>query len=250
MLSKDLIQFLINAPHAYTWPENLADVSDPVSQRKNEFSGFYRFYEVLKIIEEIKPQGDILDLASGHGTLADVLYKAGYKVHACDFDKDSFKANRNIPWVYSDLNVSIPYEKETFEMICGIEIIEHIQNQSDLLKKCSYILKPEGYLILTTPNTVGYKSTRLMLQQGNLAHFTESNNNEHINPVFPWIIEHLAQNENLVLKTIRTNIYLPLSFKEYSLLFLSGLVFRGRNIISKNINYGSHLIYIFQKLKE
>lgn len=247
MLSENLTQYLIEAPHAYDWPATIVEISDTVNLREHEYSGFYRFYEVLKIIEEIGPQGTILDLASGHGTLADVLFRAGYKVQACDFDKNSFKANSSIPWIYSDLNVSLPYEKGSFEIVCGIEIIEHIQNQSGLLNKCSRVLKPGGYLIITTPNTIGYKSARLMLQHGNLSHFNQSNSREHISPVFPWIIEQLARAENLILKDIHTNLYLPLSLKEYSFLFLSKFVFRGRTRISKNLSFGSHLIYVFQK---
>ena len=249
MVSIDLKLSLINAPHAYHWPNKIEEIDDPVHLRNNKYSGFYRFYEVLHIIEEINPQGAILDLATGYGTLADVLFKVGYKVLACDYDKDAFKADKNIPWVFSDINKSLPFNEETFDVICGIEVIEHIQNSTNLLKKCSFALKPGGYLILTTPNTIGFKTARLMLQYGNMNHFQKSNKHEHINPIFPWIIEYLANIENLKLITIRTNVYLPISMKEYSLIFLSKFVFRGRNSISRVLNYGSNLIYVFQKVK-
>lgn len=247
MISNDLILSLINAPHAYNWPKDIKEIAGPVHLRNRKYSAFYRFYEVLSIIEEISPQGVILDLASGHGTLADVLFKTGYQVQACDFDKDAFRADKSIPWSYSDLNESIPYDKEIFDIICGIEVIEHLQNSADFIKKCSSILKPGGYLIITTPNTISFKSARLMLQHGNLAHFDKLNKHEHINPIFPWILEHHAGNQNLKLISIRTNVYLLLSLKEYSLLFLSRYIFRGRNKMNRNLNYGSNLIYVFQK---
>lgn len=45
-----------------------------------------------------------------------------------------------------------PYQDEEFDIVICQEVIEHIEDQAQLIKECSRILKKDGWLILTTPN--------------------------------------------------------------------------------------------------
>lgn len=45
-----------------------------------------------------------------------------------------------------------PYEDGSFDALTSIEVIEHLENPYHFLRECARILKPNGVLILSTPN--------------------------------------------------------------------------------------------------
>ena len=45
-----------------------------------------------------------------------------------------------------------PLEENTYDVVISQEVIEHIEEQDKYFDVCFRILKPGGYLILTTPN--------------------------------------------------------------------------------------------------
>ncbi len=54
--------------------------------------------------------------------------------------------------IKANLENRIPLDNESFDLVVAGEIIEHIYHAKNLLKEISRILKPNGHLILTTPN--------------------------------------------------------------------------------------------------
>ena len=55
--------------------------------------------------------------------------------------------------IYKDLNYeNLPYENNFFDAIVCLDVIEHIINPFHLLAEIKRVLKPQGVLILTTPN--------------------------------------------------------------------------------------------------
>ena len=47
---------------------------------------------------------------------------------------------------------NLPYENESFDVVVCREVIEHVINDSELLSEANRVLKPNGYLFMTTPN--------------------------------------------------------------------------------------------------
>ena len=75
------------------------------------------------------------------------------------------------PFKQLDLDASPSYVDalgKRFDAIVAIEVIEHLENPYQFLRKAHALLKPDGVLIVTTPNVVDLDSRRQFLIQGDL----------------------------------------------------------------------------------
>lgn len=72
--------------------------------------------------------------------------KKGIKVFKLDLEKDKW-----------------PFGKNFFDIVLAGDIIEHLVNTDAFLEKIKYVLKPEGKLILSTPNLASLGRRLLLL---------------------------------------------------------------------------------------
>lgn len=116
----------------------------------------------LNFAKNIKPMR-ILDAGCAQGTLALLLAENGFNVTALDlrFKFIKYAASRyesgNMDFVCSNI-LSPPFKSKKFDLVYAGQLIEHLINPIDLLKNIRTILKPSGYLILTTPNHEYFKN--------------------------------------------------------------------------------------------
>jgi len=116
-----------------------------------------------KIIEELDPKnGDkILDLGCGDGFYLFLLSNLGLNLRltGSDFDQvglDTAKRNLKngkINLIRGDLMKRLPFDSNKFDKIVLSEVAEHLPNDLKGLKEVYRILKPEGTLCLSVPNT-------------------------------------------------------------------------------------------------
>ncbi len=99
----------------------------------------------------------ILDLGAGHGAFTKRLYEMGYDTSACDLFPEIFKFEE-IECKKVDITDKFPYPDDTFDVAIAIEVSEHIIDHEVFFKELSRILKPDGQLLLTTPNILSLKS--------------------------------------------------------------------------------------------
>jgi SAM-dependent methyltransferase len=114
---------------------------------------------IVSVVEQYSPdrRSRLLDIGAGQGALAARLKEAGYRVDACDRDTSAFV----VPGVACrkvDAGAGLPYGNEEFDVVLAIELVEHLDGHGALLLDAARVLKPGGYLILSTPNVVSLKS--------------------------------------------------------------------------------------------
>jgi SAM-dependent methyltransferase len=121
--------------------------------------------KVFSLVDSlISKKSKILDLGAGRGHLSrrihDLLIKHRFgpkNLLATDFDKKLFQANE-VNFKQADFNKKLPFSNSSFDIIYSIEVIEHLRCPYDFIEECYRILKPNGILIISTPNTLSLNS--------------------------------------------------------------------------------------------
>lgn len=128
-----------------------------------------------KVIEnlETEKKGKLLDLGSGSGNLAKQAKDKGFEVVAFDFNVECFCFKQQIKLCRGNLNQGLPFRDKSFNYVIMLEVIEHLENSFFILKEINRILKPDGILILSTPNILNLKSRFRFLFEGTHDYFRE-----------------------------------------------------------------------------
>lgn len=140
-----------------------------------------------------------LDIGAGHGDLISLM-RTQFDIHssACDYT-DKLMKLQDVDVKIANLSVeNLPYDDSTFDLVTCTEVIEHLEHYRATLRDIHRILKPDGTLVITTPNILNLKSRIRFLFFGfyNLfgpLHVSESElhtTGGHINPVSYFFLSH------------------------------------------------------------
>ncbi|MGH7816740.1 MAG: class I SAM-dependent methyltransferase [Candidatus Binatia bacterium] len=119
----------------------------------------------------------LLDLSCGGGDTAEMLAKLGYQVVATDYGPPP-PMNGVARLAGVDLNFFLPFQSASFDAVDLVEVIEHIENQPQLIREIARVLKPDGVVLISTPNVLNVMSRVRFLFTGFLrgrvrpAHYT------------------------------------------------------------------------------
>jgi SAM-dependent methyltransferase len=166
--------------------------------------------KVLGYLQD-KPRGEILDIPTGLGALAEVLHGMDFTVSCCDIDPSQFLA-KGLHVDMGDLNGRIPYEDGKFDYICFLEAIEHTENPYNAVRELARVLKPGGTLILSTPNYLNIERRLKFLVTG---FFTRPVSREmflqdcrgktfglHLSPMGYTLIRFALEHSGLIIRTV------------------------------------------------
>lgn len=113
-----------------------------------------KILEFFTVVKRKIQKPSILDLGSGDGRLTSFLGQFGH-TDAIELSQKAVDvANKLYPHVnYKQGNaLNFDFKSVTYDVVVSQEVLEHIQEKPQYLKVCYEVLKPNGYLILTTPN--------------------------------------------------------------------------------------------------
>lgn len=106
-------------------------------------------------------KGSILEVGCGSGALIEKLKRWGWKVEGIDVDAKAV-ANASA----KGLNVSVgdviskKYPPASFDAVISSHVLEHLHNPKDVLSECLRILKPNGLIVVVTPNASSWGHKR------------------------------------------------------------------------------------------
>lgn len=206
----------------------------------------------LKLHEQIADQvvrylpdgGSVLDLGAGQGALSARLADMGYEVSAADVDADDFKAD--VHAAFEQLNFDsadeierfVEAHREQFDAVCGIEVIEHVEDQWRYVRNLKHMLKPGGVMILTTPNVTSWLSRLTFLFKGRFHQFADADvSYGHIAPVTPFEISLILKREGLQqVEMVSAGTLPPLYFSSLRMALISILALLFRPLQSGMLN--------------
>lgn len=122
--------------------------------RQNTIRFFQQFVDQHK---DFLREKSIYDLSAGSGYIANLFHTAGARVRLFDLIPGQ-NEYCPLPCDAIDLQKAFPISDGVADVVICAETIEHLPNQHLFFHEASRILKPDGILILTTPNPSSLRS--------------------------------------------------------------------------------------------
>lgn len=179
----------------------------------------------------------VLDLGAGEGAFSHRLLDAGLQVSAAELEPGRFRLD--LPCQNLNLNEDF-HDKwnEKFDLVVAIEILEHLHDPRHFIRNCLELVKPNGYLLVTSPNTESWLSRIRFLRDGHFLWFDESDYDGygHVTPIFTWQVRQICRELGAEVRVSGT---------KYSLLRLR----LGENWIGKLKNKAFYLRVLLPLMK-
>src|SRR5258706_951483 len=120
----------------------------------------------------------VLDAASGEGYGAAILADAGARVTGVEIDAATVQAAQqkypDVEFVEADI-VTLPFDDDQFDVVTSFETVEHVPNPEAMLDEFLRVLKPDGVLVVSTPDKTIYNQ---FLAEPNAFHIRELERDE------------------------------------------------------------------------
>lgn len=100
--------------------------------------------------------GNVLEIGTGNGY--GISHIIPYVDRFVTIDKNNKNININIENLINLRIIKMkvpslaPFPDESFDAVISFQVIEHVKNDSEMIKEISRVLKPGGKLIISTPN--------------------------------------------------------------------------------------------------
>jgi 2-polyprenyl-3-methyl-5-hydroxy-6-metoxy-1,4-benzoquinol methylase len=162
-----------------------------------------------RAIQDITEGKIVLDAACGSGYGSNILAERAYQVHgidisieAIDYAEKNFGGS-NIHYSQGDIT-DLKYSDNTFDVVVSFETIEHISEsmQKLFLNQIERVLKPDGILIMSTPNKKIFTDDKLgELGEFHIKEFYQDEFVAFITEVFPnhqLYYQYFSKTSNLI----------------------------------------------------
>ena len=128
---------------------------NPLKYLAHSEEAYWGIREALNKFVKNKENEKILELGSGLGYLTYALRKEKFNIKGLDISQEAVnKANSYFGehYICQDLFDYSKTHLETYDVVILTEVIEHIESPIEFIDAITKILKPNGKIILTTPN--------------------------------------------------------------------------------------------------
>jgi O-antigen biosynthesis protein len=166
-----------------------------------------RYHSVLNLVNEKV----VLDAGSGEGYGAHLMSKTAARVIGVDISGEavahaSAKYSKNNLTFRSGSIDALPFVDRTFDVVVCFEVIEHVNEplQNAFLREARRVLKPDGVLVISTPNKAVYADLSKQHNQFHKREFYIEEFTAFLQQVFPnlalfaqgWFLSSILEKPN------------------------------------------------------
>ncbi|MCB9079352.1 MAG: methyltransferase domain-containing protein [Anaerolineaceae bacterium] len=141
----------------YSYPYDLMEIYGDLHHPGYTYAYVNRYKATLSLVRKVaKPGAKILDVAGAQGNFTLSLAEIGYEVTWNDLREELIDYVK-LKWEfgivhYAPGNVFELGFDASFDVILITEIIEHVAHPDDFLIKIARMVRPGGYIVMSTPN--------------------------------------------------------------------------------------------------
>ena len=148
----------------------------------------------------------ILDIGCGAGLLTNALALKDHETYGIDLSRSSLEAASRFDQTkkvnYQEANAyDLPFEDQSFDAVCALDVLEHVERPKRLIEEASRVLKPNGLFFFHTfnRNFLSY----LLIIKGVEWFVKNTPKNMHVYPLFirPEELRSYCQMYNLHCQT-------------------------------------------------
>lgn len=119
---------------------------------------WYEHWHRYALARQLSQHCTVLDVACGEGYGAAMVAETAYKVVGVDLSvdviqhaKNNYRHHANLQFVTASCEC-LPFSDASFDFAISFETIEHIEKQKEFISELTRVLRPDGVLILSSPN--------------------------------------------------------------------------------------------------
>ncbi len=169
-----------------------------------------RLEEVVATFASFRQGGKLLDIGFGAGGLLSAAESAGWDCWGTEVAPQALAFGRKRGWEVLEgdfLSLTVP--EDTFDVVCMVEVLEHLEQPAAYLHRAWKVLRPGGVLWLTTPNGSSVNSRILRTS------WSVFDAPDHLQLFTASALQRLLQRADFRQVTIRTEGFNPAELRNH-----------------------------------
>lgn len=154
---------------------------------------WYEHWHRYAVARQLSQHCTVLDVACGEGYGSSMVARIAGKVVGVDISADAVRHAReryrdqaNLEFVEASCD-KMPFPDASFDLAISFETIEHIETQPEFIAELTRVLRPDGVLILSSPNKRLYSDAHDYHNEFHVRELYRNELEELLLPAFPHI---------------------------------------------------------------
>lgn len=174
----------------------------------------------LQFIQQYSPslnQQAVADIGCGGGILSESLALEGAHVTGVDLSDNAIQAARqhaylselSIDYQVCDSHKLAAHHAGKFDIVTCMELLEHVDQPDKLIADCSHLLKPGGYLFISTLNRHPKAYWLGIVAAEYLLNMLPRGTHDYSQFIKPCELAHCLRNNDMTMECLRGITYKP-----------------------------------------